>query len=253
MFFGPVVNAARGVANQVQGAVKGFISNFQYAVIPQITKTYATDNLNRMHMLIISSSKFSFFLFFVLALPILLEAKLILGIWLVQVPDHTVAFMRLILVIMFFESLEQPLHTANLATGKLKKFQTVKGLILMLMIPVSFLALKLGYAPESVFYIQLVVTLVSLYVQLLMIRPLIKLSLKRYFKEVILRTFVVTVVSSFVPLMMHIRLPQNLSSFILVCLVSVVSVLGTTYLLGLNSNERFMVNNKLKSFKYKFK
>jgi O-antigen/teichoic acid export membrane protein len=63
MFFGPVVNAARGVANQVQGAVKGFISNFQYAVIPQITKTYATDNLNRMHMLIISSSKFSFFCF----------------------------------------------------------------------------------------------------------------------------------------------------------------------------------------------
>jgi hypothetical protein len=133
---------------------------------------------------------------------------------------------------MFFESLEQPLHTANLATGKLKKFQTVKGLILMLMIPVSFLALKLGYAPESVFYIQLVVTLVSLYVQLLMIRPLIKLSLKRYFKEVILRTFVVTVVSSFVPLMMHIRLPQNFSSFILVCLVSVVSVLGNYLFVG---------------------
>ncbi len=253
MFFGPVVNAARGVANQVQGAVKGFILNFQYAVIPQITKTYATDNLNRMHMLIISSSKFSFFLFFVLALPIMLEAKFVLGIWLVEVPDHTVAFMRLILVIMFFESLEQPLHTANLATGKLKKFQTAKGLILMLMIPVSFIALKLGYAPESVFYIQLIVTMVSLYVQLLMIRPLIKLSLNRYFKEVVLRTFIVTVVSSFVPLMMHIKLPHNFSSFIFVCLVSVVSVLGTTYLLGLNSNERFMVNIKLKSFKYKIK
>ena len=248
MFFGPVVNAARGVAVQVQGAVKGFISNFQLAVIPQITKNYAAGNIERMRVLIISSSKLSFFLFLVLALPLFIEAKQILSLWLVDVPDHSVNFMRLVFLIMLVESWEQPLHSANLATGKIKKFQLVKGITLLMMLPISYRALKLGAKSEIVFAIQLLVTFISLLIQLLMIRPLIGLSLQKYSFEVFGRTSIVSVVSSTVPVLAFYFLNDNFFSMILVIIISVLSVLSTIYVMGLNAPEKAFVTKSIHNF-----
>ncbi len=247
MFFGPVVNAARGIAVQVQGAVQSFISNFQLAVIPQITKNYAAGNLERMRTLIISSSKLSFFLFLIMALPLCLEAKTILSLWLVEVPEHTVAFLRLVLVIMLVESWQQPLHTANLATGKIKKFQTRKGLTLLLTLPIAYVALKMGAPSEVVFAVQILVTLFSLLVQLFILRPLIKLSLRRYYTEVFGRSFLVTVVSSIIPVIIWQNLSEGIITMIVVVLVSVVSAGIIVYAIGLNQSERLFVNDTVLS------
>lgn len=253
IFFGPVVNAARGVAVQVQGAVKSFISNFQLSVIPQITKNYATGNLERMRTLIISSSKLSYYLFLLMALPLFIEAKQVLSLWLVEVPEHTISFMRLIFLIMLVESWEQPLHIANLATGKIKKFQIIKGLTLLMTIPISYLALKLGAKSELVFFIQFHVTLISLIIQLFILRPLIGLSLRKYYSEVFGRTLLVTLLSSIIPVLVYYSINENLLSMIVVIFVGVASVAGTIYLLGLNNSEKTFVTNSIKNIANKLK
>lgn len=251
MFFGPVVNAARGVAVQVQGAVRSFISNFQLAVIPQITKNYAIGNLERMRTLIISSSKISYYLFFIMALPLFLEAKQILSLWLVEVPKYTVNFMRLVFLVMLIESWEQPLHTANLATGKIKLFQSVKGISLLMMLPLSYLALKLGAQPEIVFIVQISVTFISLLIQLLILRPLIQLSLRKYFTNVFGQTFLVTIIALIIPFLLYHFLHDNIISTILVIIVSILSVVGTVYLIGLNKSEKAFVTNTIHNLRNK--
>lgn len=246
MFFGPVVNAARGVAVQIQGAVFGFISNFQMAVNPQITKNYAAGNLGRMHSLIISSSKLSYYLFFCMALPLCLESEQILSIWLVDVPEHAVNFLRLVLFIMLIESWQLPLHTANLATGRVRKFQTIKGLTLFTILPISYIALKMGANSESVFVIQILVTFGSLLIQLKVIQPSIGLSLRQYAKEVLLNALLVSILSAVLPIVLYNMLPHNFATLLVNCVTSVLSVLLTVYLIGLNKAEKNMVNEKIK-------
>ena len=113
IFFGPVVNAARGIAYQVRGAVQQFVGNFQMAMNPQIIKLYASDNIQQMHQLIFRGAKYSFFLLFIMSLPILLETEIILRLWLKTVPEYTVIFTRLIIVNILIDSISGPLMTAS--------------------------------------------------------------------------------------------------------------------------------------------
>lgn len=247
MFFGPVVNAARGVAVQVQGAIKGFISNFQLAFIPQITKNYAAGNLHRMRTLIISSSKLSYYLFLIMALPLFLETKQLLSLWLVEVPDHTINFLRLVLLVMLVESWELPLHNANLATGKIKKFQIVKGVSLLMTLPLVYVALKLGAPSEMVFVIQLLVTFSSLLLQLFIIRPLIGLSLRKYYSEVFGRTFIVTIFSFVIPFCIYYFMTNNILTMLLVIFVCILSVAACVYFMGLNAQEKSFLTTSIRS------
>lgn len=123
VFFGPVVNAARGIAVQVQNAVQQFVLNFQMALNPQITKTYAQGEMQEMHKLMYRSARFSFFLLFFLSLPVLFETKFILTVWLKIVPDNTVVFLRIMLCTSLIYTLSNPLIIANQATGKVRKYQ----------------------------------------------------------------------------------------------------------------------------------
>ena len=241
MFFGPVVNAARAIAVNVQGTIHGFISNFQLAVIPQITKSYAAGELRRMQKLIITSSKFSYFLFFFVALPLTLEAKYVLELWLGNVPEHTISFTRITLLTLLITSWIQPLHTANLATGNIKKFQTMRGAVMLLMLPISYIALKMGAKPEVVFIVQLVVTFVAQIVMLLVIRPLIKLSLREYTMEVFFRTGIVSILAAIPSYLMHRVLPVNIWTLLSVSAVSVLLSALFIYFIGLNKSEREMV------------
>ena len=142
MFFGPAVNAARGVAVQVESVINGFVTNFQTAVNPQITKSYAADEKGRVRDLLFLSSKFSFYLLLILCLPVFLEAPAILGLWLVEVPDHTVNFIRLLILIMMAQSLHNPVSMIKSATGQIKAYQLIIGGILLLIIPISYVALN---------------------------------------------------------------------------------------------------------------
>ena len=242
IFFGPVVNAARGVALQVQGTVQSFIVNFQMALNPQITKSYAKGNLDRMHTLIFTSSKFSFFLLFILALPITIEANQILGVWLKEVPNHSVSFIRLLFSIALIETLANPLVISNQATGKVKKYQIVVGGIQLLIVPIAYIVLKLGGNPESVYLVQFVIMLCAQIARIFMIKPLIQLPLKKYFNEVIVRVLIVAITAPIIPLFIYFNTHvMSTTNFFMVCLFSVISVFISIYLIGITQNERQMI------------
>ena len=252
-FFGPVVNAARGIASQVQSAVNSFVSNFQLAVIPQITKSYASGDVERMRILIILSCRYSYFLLLLLSLPVIFEAHTLLSLWLVEVPEHTVLFLRLVLVVTSIEAIEQPLHVANLATGKIKFFQIVKGVSLFTMLPLSYLVLKIGLQAESVLVIQAIVTLFSLLLQIKMLGGLILLSFWRFVKEVLFRAIIVTLAAVPVPLMAKCYMQNGIVTFFIVCTLSVIAVIASIYLLGLNKNERKIFIFKVRELLFKIK
>ena len=152
IFFNPAVNAARGIAVQVQNIVNNFSVNFQTAVNPQLTKSYAQEDYKRMHQLLVASSKFSVFLMIFICLPLLaLEIDLVLKWWLGEYPPHTSNFLRLDLVTSILFCLANPIITSVHATGKLKKFQIIEGCMLLMIVPIAYLLLKFfSIPPESV-------------------------------------------------------------------------------------------------------
>ena len=252
VFFGPVVNAARGVAVQVQSAVTQFSQNFQMALNPQITKAYATHDYSYMHSLVFKSSKFTFFLLFFLSLPLLIETETILTLWLKVVPDYTVVFLRLMLCVTVIDAVANPLMISAAATGRVRRYQSVVGGILLAILPISYIVLKSGGAPASVFIVHLCVCLVAFVVRLFIVRPIIRLSLKDYFQQVILRCLVVLPVAVVIPFFLRLCLSQTITSFLLVCLSCGFSVVLSCYMLGLTAAERQFLKNKVAEILSKF-
>lgn len=248
IFFGPVVNAARGIAVQVEGAVNGFVMNFQTALNPQIIKSYANKDFKYMHTLVFSSSKYSFFLLLLLSLPILLETKLVLTWWLKIVPEHTISFLRIILLTTLIDAMANPLIISVQATGKIRKYEAIVGGLLLMIVPISYIVLKLGAQPEAVFIVHLIMVIAAQTTRLLLIRPLIKLSLRQYFSEVILKICLVGISSIILPLILFLLLPQNWWSFLLVCTSSIASVGVFIYWLGLNKQEKVFIKTKADQF-----
>lgn len=253
IFFGPVVNAARGIAVQVQGAVNQFSYNFQTALNPQITKSYATGDYTYMHKLIFRSSKFTFFLLLFISLPILLETKTILTVWLQNVPEHTISFLRLILCVTLIDATANPLMISAAATGKVKRYQSIVGGILLSILPISYITLKFGGDPESVFVVHLAVCIVAFITRLYIIKPMIQLNLNQYFKKVIMKCFITSSASLIIPLTLTYCIDKSIINFILICLTCIISVSVSAYYLGFDQNERNFINQKIISSINKFK
>lgn len=246
MFFGPTVNAARGIAVTVWGAISGFSSNVQMAINPQITKSYAVGNLERMHSLIYSSSKYCFFLMLIIVMPIIIGTDAILTLWLKRVPQYTVWFTRIILCTMLFDTLANPLMIASQAVGKVKVYQSVVGGTLLLILPFSYLSLKLGAIPESVFIIQFVFSLVATLLRVLIVGKLIDLKVSFYVRKVVLRILVVFVTSLTLSVILSLIFDIDILSRIVVTLLCPLITLATILIIGLTQNERIMIINKVK-------
>ena len=253
VFFGPVVNAARGLANQVDGAIRLFASNFQMAINPQIVKTYAAKDLESMHKLVFRSSKFSFFLLLALSLPVMIEAPVILRLWLSTVPDWTASFLRLMLVVVIVDSVANPLMTSAAATGRIKLYQSVLGGIQFLIVPVAYVVLRMGGEPNSVFVVHICICLIAFAVRLFIGRGMIGLSIKKYLMEVCVKSGVVTVVATVLPLTLYFSMTNSLLSAIVVVFVSLGSVAVSAYAIGLTKSERVFVSDKIGQILAKFK
>lgn len=250
IFFGPAINAARGIAVQVQGAVTQFSTNFQTALNPQIIKSYASNDLAYMHSLIYKSSKFTFFLLLLLSLPIILETDTILRIWLHTVPDQTVHFLRLILCISIVDAMANPFVTSVSATGKIKLYQGIIGGTLLCILPVSYIVLKYDGKPISVFIVHLCICLIAFIIRLYIVRPLINLKVSDYIQQVIYRCLSVGIISIVLPAIMKYNLPDNIYSFFIICSSCIISVSICVFYIGLDVSERrFMKDRLLKVLK----
>lgn len=248
IFTSPVVNAARGVAMQINGIVNQFTSNFMMAVNPQITKYYASGELERMHRLVFYGTRMSYYLFMFIAIPVFFEIDAVLLVWLGQVPEHTVLFVRLILILTLTEILSRMLITAQNATGRIRNYQLVVGGLLLLNFPLSYVALKLGYSPESTVVVGIIVSLICLVARLWFLRTSVYLSVRDYVSRVLVNVVVVTLLSAVVPALCYYFIEHHIIRFFAVCISSVVMSAVVIYFVGCNSWERDMLRGYVVKF-----
>lgn len=246
IFFGPVVNAARGIAYQIQGAVNQFVLNFQMAMNPQIIKSFAANDLKYMHHLIFRGAKHSFFLLFTLSLPIILETEIILKLWLKIVPEYTVIFTRLVIINILIDSISGPLMTAAQASGNIKMYQGVVGGLLVFNLPVSYLFLKFGFTPEITLYVSIGISIIALFSRLIIISPLVKLNIFNYLKEVVFRILSVAVIAMIIPIIIITNFHEGFSRLVITGFSSLILVGITIYFVGLGKSEQLFVNRKIK-------
>lgn len=246
MFFGPVVNAARGIAIQVQNAIMNFGRNFQTALNPQIVKLYASNELESMHQLIYRSCKFSFFLLLLLSLPVMLKTEYILQLWLKIVPEHTIIFIRIILCISLMDAVGNPLITAAQANGKIRKYQSIVGGTLLSIVPISYIVLKFNAPPEGVFIVHLIMTILANVFRVWMIRSMVLMPIQEYIRKAIVPLFYVSIPSIFLSILCLKLSSEDFTGFLFVCTVSVVSVGVFSYCIGLDQKEKIFINNKIK-------
>lgn len=247
LFCGPAVNAARGIAFQVNNAVSGFVTNFMTALNPQITKSYAAGDRDYMMTLIYQGARLSFYMLLLLSLPVLINTHYILELWLKTVPEHAVLFVQLVLVFAMSESISHPLITAMLATGKIRNYQLVVGGLQMMNLPVSYILLRIGMFPEVVIVVAIVISQCCLAARLLMLRGMIGLSVKKYLKKVYLNVLAVTVFASVLPFLLADKMDESFINFILLSLVAVICTCIIIYHIGCNRTERQFVWNKLQT------
>lgn len=240
-FFGPVVNAARGLAEQVNGAVNRFVANFQTAVNPQLIKNYASDQLGEMKTLLFRSTRFSYYLLLALSLPIILKMDFILHLWLKEVPDYTTGFCQLVLVSSLVSTLSNLLAQVARAYGKIRNYQIIVSIFLFLNFPLSYIVLKFGGSPLSTMFVNIGINAMLLFVRLRLTNRMIQMTYGSFIRNVLFPVIIVTAVALVIPLTIYFMLDNSIISFIIVCLVSFVSVGVSTYALGMNANERLYI------------
>ena len=253
IFCGPAVNAARGIAMQVSGAVSQFSSNFVVAINPQITKLFAANQKEETFSLVFRGARFSVFLLLILSLPVVFEADYILSQWLGLVPDYAAAFVRLILIYVMLESISYTMVTLMLATGNIRNYQLLVGGFQLLNFPLAYVFLKFGYSPEVTIYISILVALGCLCLRLYMLHRMVQLPVMAFFKDVLLRFLVVVIISLVVPLAITAFMNDGLSRFILLTTCSCVATSLAILYAGCTSSEREMILSKVKVIASHFK
>lgn len=246
IFFGPIVNAARGIAVQVQNAITGFSSNFQLALSPQITKSYANHEIEQMHRLVFASSKYSFLLLYFLSLPLLIETDQVLQWWLKEVPTHTSNFIRIMLCISMINVMADAFMVSSQATGKVRMYQILVGGTLLFIVPTSYITLKLGFPPESVFFTHLLYAILAQVVRMYLVHNLIRFSIRNYIKDVIIRIVGVVILSFTLPFFCYLSMEVSLTRFLAVGVTAVISVLTSIYFIGLEQSERNFIKNQIR-------
>ena len=252
LFLDVVVNAALGIANQVGSALSSFIVSFQTAFKPQLVKSYAAGDIDYFTKLILSSSKYSYLLSFVLALPIYICCPELLSIWLTTVPEYSVDFCRLMLVFTLLDALQGPLWYSVLATGKIKTYQIIMSLMILSNLPIAYFCLKLGCSPSSVLVVRCLINFATLFVRLWYLRRLYCFPIKRFMSEVIARILPITLIASLL-YWMPISVDSMFLKVIIVTGVCCVVNLVLVITIGLNKNERSLIANKLQSIYAKCK
>lgn len=253
LFCGPTVNAARGIAFQVNNAIQGFVSNFMTALNPQIIKSYAAKNYTYMMTLIFQGARLSFYMLLLLSLPIIINTHYLLTLWLNTVPEHTVLFVRLVLIFAMSESISGPLITAMLATGNIRNYQIIVGGLQMLNLPTSYILLSLGAIPETVLIVAVLISQCCLMARLYMLKKMIKLKIKDYLKKVYFNIITVSIIAIILPICMQERLAENFINFLLSSLICMLCTYLSIYYIGCSYEERKFIYNKFLILKSKIR
>ena len=246
IFFNPVVNAARAIAYQVSGAINHFVLNFHKAVQPQITKYYAAGEKDEFYKLLFRSSRLYFYLIFLLSLPVLMETPFILALWLKNIPEYTMLFTRLVIIIAIIDSMSYPLQTSISATGRIKSFQIVTGGLLILNLPIAWLFLTMEYPPESTMYVAMGISIIAQITRIYFSHRQNGMRVQDYLKEVLRPITVVVVFALPVPIYMESVITSGWLRFLTVTVTSLLITALVVYSVGITKGERQMIKNLIK-------
>lgn len=246
MFFGNALVSARVMAGKVFSTVQQFADNFTLAVKPQIIKSYAEGDKEGMFKLVFQGSKFSYYLLFMVSLPIMLEVEPIINVWLVDVPELTGLFTRLILINALIEVFVSPLATSMQAYGNIRNYQLVCGGALLLILPVAWLLYKLGAPVESIFYVSIVICFIAIWLRVIMVHHYLGLRIRDYFSKVFVPILMITAVSLPVPMLLEHFMETSVVKFLVVCSTAVLCVGASAYFLGMTVTERKHLNESVR-------
>ena len=238
-FFGPTVNAARGIAYSVQGAVYRFCDSFQMAARPQITKSFAAGNETGMWKLVEWSTCVSYFLVWMAALPVCLEADCVLRLWLGSFPAHTIEFLRLVLLLCLLDVLQRPIGFVLHACGHVFLFNVVSGTLYCSAFPLAWFFLRSGLPPESAFASVIVTLLLGTVAEMLILKKYVSYSIPRYCAKIVLRCLFVSLLSAGVTLSVYAHVPfAGFGRVILTTGLAVLTTAGFAFAFGFDREVR---------------
>lgn len=245
LFFGVVYNAARGVATQVEGIIKGFVNNFTTAINPQIMKSYAASEIEYTFKLVNTGSKFTCYLMLIFMLPFMFEAEKILELWLGVYPPEAPLFLRLTLIGTIVDLSGNALANAVWATGNIKKYYVIIGTSSILVLPITYLLYLMGLPAYYCYVVYIIVYLIVQVQRLFIARSQMGFPIRKYVTEVAKPVVIVTLLSLIVPISLCLMMDDSYSRMFIVALVSVTCTVITIYLVGLSVSEKNMVTLKL--------
>lgn len=249
IFGNTIVNAARGLSVQVGGILTRFSSNITIATNPQIVKRYAAGELESMFVLAKNTAKFSAFLMIFLLVPIILEIKFLLRIWLIKVPEHTAWFTIIMIINSFFTAISGPFHCVLGATGKIRNMQICTGSIQIIYVALIYFSLKRGYSIDNVMPLYILPNILLLLFYLYYIKKYTNLTTASFFKDVVVKIVIILFITLPCPLFIHLYFSGN--DFVRVALIfisTLVSLLIAIYFIGIDHNTKNMIYNELKKY-----
>lgn len=243
IFYGITANAALGIANQVTHAVNSFISNFQVAFNPLLMRSYVSEDRNYFNELIFRTSKMSFFMLYILVLPLYVNIEFVLSVWLGNYPDYTADFVKIIMFTLLVDAVNGPLWTSIQATGVIRNYQLAISISTLMTLPISFLLLKFGSSPEYVFIGKLIMGIFSTGIRLYYLKRQIRFPVMSFLKSVLLKLLYVILVSYILVkiIMMNGFICNNWSYFIGSLVFMIIFLLLTMYILGLSRDEQRVI------------
>ena len=253
LFFGAAVNSARSVAQQVSGSVVQLANNIMIAVNPQITKNYAAGNMDYTMHLVFMGARFTMFLLLLMAIPLLCETEIVLKLWLHEVPNYTIVFVRLVLIYLMVEAVSYSMVTLMLATGDIKKYQIIVGGCQLLNFPLAWIVLALGYGPEYTVVVSIIVGTACMVLRLYMLKQMVEFPVYRFLKDVYFNIWLVALVALPLPVFIVYQYEDSIARFLVVSIVSITTTTLSILSIGCNSHERKLLLSKVKSVGSRFK
>ena len=236
IFYGVAINASVGIANQVSSAIYRFISNFSVAYQPQIVQLYAAEKRYELINLVFKSSKFSYFLFLILSVPVFAYCEPILQFWLGTVPEYSAGFCRLIILYLLFDAASAPLWISVQATGKIRNYQIFMSILILLNLPFSYLCLRAGLSPYSVWLIRFLLNIIAYLFRFVYLKRVMDFSPVDYLKKVVFVIFIVTFLVIPIPWCL-VYITDKPWGIILGIIVSLFSTVSIVYFIGLTKSE----------------
>ena len=247
LFFGPAINAARGIAYQVNNAISGFSQNITIAFRPQIVNSYANNDYSRVSYLMFTESRICFMLIATLITPIIIDINYILHLWLGKtIPAQTNIFAILVLIDLLVCTLNTPCTQVVWATGKIKQYQIGSSIVSLSLLPVCWILLELGFNAASAFIVTIIISIINQIVCLIITNKIFKIGLYKYLKHVISPCVIFIAIVPIIPIILHHYMNESLIRLLLIVFSDIVIAIFLCFILGINKQEKVSVYKFIK-------